>query len=89
MSSIATVLLISSGLTGLQTASIVAALPFTIILLAMTFTLYKVLKEDVSLVQQTQPQENAKKKKSTAWYGFDSKDSEVYYFAAFFCLYEW
>lgn len=66
MSSIATVLLISSGLTGLQTASIVAALPFTIILLAMTFTLYKVLKEDGSLVQQTQPQENAKKKKSTA-----------------------
>jgi choline-glycine betaine transporter len=65
MSSIATVLLVSSGLAGLQTASIVAALPFTVILLAMTFTLYKVLKEDYALSQQAKA-EPVKPKKNTA-----------------------
>ncbi|SEM64245.1 choline/carnitine/betaine transport [Mesobacillus persicus] len=64
MSSIATVLLISSGLSGLQTASIVAALPFTFILLAMTFTLHKVLKQDFKEGQLSQP--TVKKKKQTA-----------------------
>ncbi|MCM3585145.1 BCCT family transporter [Mesobacillus maritimus] len=64
MSSIATVLLITSGLAGLQTASIVAALPFTIILLMMTFTLYKVLKQDVASTDANQVK--AKKKKNTA-----------------------
>ncbi|WP_404329864.1 BCCT family transporter [Mesobacillus maritimus] len=66
MSSIATVLLVSSGLTGLQTASIVAALPFTIILLAMTFTLFKVLKADATLVQPVQSEKKVAKKKNTA-----------------------
>lgn len=45
-SSIAVVLLISGGLGGLQTASIVAALPFAIVLIGMCFSLLKALKEE-------------------------------------------
>lgn len=46
-SSIAAVLLWSGGLGGLQTASIVAALPFAIIMIFMVFSLIKALNEEV------------------------------------------
>ena len=46
-SSIAAVLLLSGGLIGLQTASIVAALPFAIIMVGMAYSLYKALKEEI------------------------------------------
>lgn len=66
MSGIATVLLISSGLTGLQTASIVAALPFTFILMAMSFTFFKVLRKDIAAQRQNKGEGEAKKKRPTA-----------------------
>ncbi|MBR3063932.1 MAG: BCCT family transporter [Exiguobacterium sp.] len=43
---IAAVLLLASGLEGLQTASLISALPFTIILLLMVFTLFKLLRQE-------------------------------------------
>ncbi|EGL83146.1 choline/carnitine/betaine transporter [Caldalkalibacillus thermarum TA2.A1] len=46
-SGIAGVLLLSGGLNGLQTASIVAALPFTIIMLFMILSLNKALKAEL------------------------------------------
>ncbi|MGG4555454.1 glycine betaine uptake BCCT transporter [Paenibacillus humicus] len=45
-SAIAVVLLISGGLSGLQTASIVAALPFAIVLIGMCFSLLKALQAE-------------------------------------------
>jgi glycine betaine transporter len=47
IAAIAAVLLLSSGLEGLQTASLVSALPFTVILLLMCFTLYKLLRKEI------------------------------------------
>jgi glycine betaine transporter len=44
---IAIVLLLSGGLQGLQTASMVAALPFAVIMIFMCFSLMKALREDV------------------------------------------
>lgn len=44
---IAMVLLLSGGLQGLQTASIVAALPFAVIMIFMCFSLMKALQDDV------------------------------------------
>lgn len=46
-SSIAIVLLISGGLNGLQTTSIIAALPFTVIMLGMIASLNKELKQQL------------------------------------------
>ncbi|OIJ08852.1 glycine/betaine ABC transporter permease [Anaerobacillus arseniciselenatis] len=46
MSAIAAILLLASGLTGLQTASLVTALPFSIIMILMCFSLFKELKEE-------------------------------------------
>lgn len=46
-SSIAAVLLYSGGLGGLQTASIIAALPFAVIMLMMVFSLNKALQAEV------------------------------------------
>ncbi|MBT2687331.1 BCCT family transporter [Bacillus sp. ISL-47] len=46
MGAIAAVLLLSSGLEGLQTASLVAALPFTIILVLMCASLFKMLRKE-------------------------------------------
>ncbi|HUC81208.1 MAG TPA: BCCT family transporter [Flavisolibacter sp.] len=46
-SSIAAVLLLSGGLQGLQTASIIAALPFSIIMVLMCYSLYSSLQEDL------------------------------------------
>jgi glycine betaine transporter len=51
-SSIAAVLLISGGLGGLQTASIVTAFPFAIIMLLMIVSLNKALKEEVKIEKQ-------------------------------------
>jgi len=59
-SSIAAVLLISGGLQGLQTASIVAALPFTIIMLLMVVSLNKALRGELL---EKQRRENRIKKK--------------------------
>lgn len=49
MAAIVAVLINSSGLQGLQTASLVAALPFTIILLLMGYSLLKTLKADENM----------------------------------------
>ncbi len=49
MAGITIVLIISSGLTGLQAASLVSALPFTIILILISISLYR------SLVKETKP----------------------------------
>ncbi|WP_071393394.1 BCCT family transporter [Bacillus tuaregi] len=46
MSAIATVLLYAGGLEALQTASLIAALPFTIILLMLIFAIVKLLKHE-------------------------------------------
>lgn len=45
-SSIATVLLLSGGLNGLQQASIIASLPFSIIMVLMCISLYKALRRE-------------------------------------------
>ncbi|TGV18182.1 BCCT family transporter, partial [Mesorhizobium sp. M00.F.Ca.ET.186.01.1.1] len=51
-SAIAVVLLLSGGLEGLQTASIVAALPFAVIMVLMCYSLLKALKEEDQLVKK-------------------------------------
>jgi glycine betaine transporter len=48
IASVAAILLITGGLTALQTAAIVAAFPFMFIILAMCYSLLKALKEDHS-----------------------------------------
>lgn len=48
MSAIAAILLLASGLDGLQTASLVAALPFSIIMIFMCFSLLKELRKDTT-----------------------------------------
>ncbi|MFD1609351.1 BCCT family transporter [Oceanobacillus luteolus] len=47
MSGIAAVLLIAGGLDALQTASLVAAVPFTVILLIMLASIFKMLKKEL------------------------------------------
>lgn len=59
LSSIAAVLLLSSGLTGLQTASLVAALPFTIIVLLMIVSFVKDLRHETVPIQETNKQKEA------------------------------
>ena len=46
MTGVAAILLIASGLTGLQTASLLTALPFSIIIIIMCFALLKQLKQE-------------------------------------------
>lgn len=69
MSGIALILLLASGLSGLQTASIVAALPFVVILLLMTFSILKVIitenKTEVAAVQPKAVKKAAKEKTKT------------------------
>ncbi|WP_429159996.1 BCCT family transporter [Desulfitispora alkaliphila] len=48
----ASVLLISGGLTGLQTASIVAALPFAMIMVVMIFSLLAMMRKDLKEEQK-------------------------------------
>ncbi|CAH0118220.1 Glycine betaine transporter OpuD [Paenibacillus sp. CECT 9249] len=57
---IAVVLLLSGGLEALQTASIVTALPFAVILLLMTFSIVKALREEE---REHRRAERAKRKK--------------------------
>ena len=52
---VAAVLLLAGGLTALQTASIAAALPISVIMLFMTYGLLKSLHEDSSAVIETEP----------------------------------
>lgn len=47
-SAAAVVLLASGGLTGLQTASIIAAFPFTFVMIGIGYSLYKTLRTDMS-----------------------------------------
>lgn len=49
MAAIAAVLLMASGLEGLQTASLVSALPFTVILIAICYSLFKSLRREPGL----------------------------------------
>lgn len=51
---VAAVLLYAGGLKALQTASIVAALPFSIIVVMATYGLYKSLREEVMPGKETQ-----------------------------------
>ncbi|WP_269521486.1 BCCT family transporter [Bacillus sp. J33] len=52
MGAIAAVLLLSSGLEGLQTASLVSVLPFTIILILMCASLIKLLRKETVPVKR-------------------------------------
>ncbi len=56
LSAIALVLLSSGGLKGLQTMSIVAALPFMLIMIGMAISLYKALAEDEDAARRRQIQ---------------------------------
>lgn len=62
-SSIAAVLLLSGGLQGLQTASIIAALPFAVIMVIMCFSIMKALEEED---KQNRKREKEKQKKLEA-----------------------
>ncbi|MED1722166.1 BCCT family transporter [Brevibacillus parabrevis] len=59
-SAIAVVLLLSGGLEGLQTASIVAALPFAVIMVLMCYSLLKALKEEDQLVKKQRKEQQRK-----------------------------
>jgi len=54
MSAIAAVLLYSGGLNALQSASLVSALPFTIILLMLVFSMFKLLKREPVTVKPSE-----------------------------------
>ncbi|RNF39065.1 BCCT family transporter [Planococcus salinus] len=59
MAGITSVLIVSSGLKGLQTASLVAALPFTLILILMSVSLFKSLQKETADAKQEQEQPQA------------------------------
>ncbi|ATF11848.1 BCCT family transporter [Brevibacillus sp. HB1.4B] len=59
-SAIAIVLLLSGGLEGLQTASIVAALPFTVIMVLMCFSLVLALKEEDRIAKKKRKEQQKK-----------------------------
>jgi glycine betaine transporter len=61
IAAITAVLIISSGLQGLQTASLVAALPFTVILLIMCVNLFKSLRKEVRVANRKREQTLMKK----------------------------
>lgn len=61
-SAIAVVLMISGGLSGLQTASIVAALPFAIVLIGMCFSLLKALQAEDKERRQREKRQRQKLK---------------------------
>ncbi|WP_150271231.1 glycine betaine uptake BCCT transporter [Paenibacillus tepidiphilus] len=62
-SAIAVVLLISGGLSGLQTASIVAALPFAIVLIGMCISLLKALQAEDKERRQREKRQRQKLKR--------------------------
>ncbi len=59
-SAIAIVLLLSGGLEGLQTASIVAALPFTVIMVLMCFSLVMALQEEDRITKKKRKDQQKK-----------------------------
>jgi len=59
-STIAVVLLLSGGLEGLQTASIVAALPFAVIMVFMCFSLLRALREEERLAKKRRREQTKK-----------------------------
>ncbi|MGG4458541.1 BCCT family transporter [Brevibacillus porteri] len=59
-SAIAIVLLLSGGLEGLQTASIVAALPFTVIMVLMCYSLVLALKEEDRIAKKKRKEQQKK-----------------------------
>jgi len=62
-SAIAVVLLISGGLNGLQTASVVAALPFAVVLLGMCASLVKALQQEDAERRKQEKQQRRKLKR--------------------------
>ncbi|WP_425542160.1 glycine betaine uptake BCCT transporter [Salinibacillus aidingensis] len=60
---IAAVLIISSGLQGLQTASLISALPFAVILIMMCYSLFKALSREPRQKRKREPRPNRKRKK--------------------------
>lgn len=62
-SAIAVVLLLSGGLEGLQTASIVAALPFAVIMVLMCYSLLQALKEEERLAKRKRKDQQKKLEK--------------------------
>nr|WP_035185910.1 BCCT family transporter [Alteribacter aurantiacus] len=63
----ASVLLISGGLEGLQTASIVAALPFAIIMVVMIFSLLIMMGKDLKLEQKRTSKRQTKRVKEEVY----------------------
>ncbi|KGX86134.1 glycine betaine uptake BCCT transporter [Pontibacillus litoralis] len=57
-SGMAAILLFTGGLTGLQNALIIAALPFSIIMLMMMFSLYKSLSEELAKLRKQKKYSN-------------------------------
>ncbi|CAM3346412.1 MULTISPECIES: BCCT family transporter [Brevibacillus] len=62
-STIAVVLLLSGGLEGLQTASIVAALPFAVIMVLMCFSLMRALREEERSAKKRRREQSKKLEK--------------------------
>ncbi|UCZ53650.1 BCCT family transporter [Bacillus shivajii] len=75
----ASVLLLSGGLTGLQTASIVAALPFAMIMIVMLFSLIFMMGKDLRSEQKLFRRRQTKKVKEEV-YGdmYDTMKEKVY-----------
>lgn len=63
-STIAAVLLMSGGLQGLQTASIVAAAPFAIIMVLMCYSLYQSFQEELDVPARKDPESSGPAKES-------------------------
>jgi choline/carnitine/betaine transport len=62
MAGITAVLIVSSGLKGLQTASLVSALPFTIILILISISLFKALYREQNIVHEEAGTPNLQRK---------------------------
>ncbi|WP_096438423.1 BCCT family transporter [Alteribacter populi] len=75
----ASVLLASGGLEGLQTASIVAALPFAMIMVVMVFSLIMMMGRDMKVEQKRKSRRHTKKVKEEV-YGdmYDKMKENVY-----------
>ncbi|MDQ0256097.1 glycine betaine transporter [Evansella vedderi] len=75
----ASVLLLSGGLTGLQTASIIAALPFAIIMVVMIFSLLMMMSRDVQVEQKRKKHQRTKEiKKEVQIDVYDKMKENVY-----------
>ncbi|WP_078592710.1 BCCT family transporter [Evansella clarkii] len=75
----ASVLLVSGGLNGLQTASIVAALPFAIIMVVMVFSLLIMMGRDLKVEQKRTTRKQTKRVKEEVYGGmYDNMKERVY-----------